>query len=139
MKEFRGGNRIATSKAATAVCYFGKLAPHNRLRSRERARKKVLANQHSVAILFSTEQLRIFFNPAWPHLRRSSLQKIFEVSRMDRPVLLHSKAAAARLIGVSERMLHTLISKKQLAIRRVGRRVLISDAELLKFAQRKTQ
>jgi excisionase family DNA binding protein len=57
---------------------------------------------------------------------------------MDRPVLLHSKAAAARLIGVSERMLHTLISKKQLAIRRVGRRVLIADAELLKFAQRKT-
>ena len=43
---------------------------------------------------------------------------------MDKHVLFHSKADAARLIGVSERMLHTLISKKQLAIKRVGRRVL---------------
>ena len=58
---------------------------------------------------------------------------------MDKHVLFHSKADAARLIGVSERMLHTLITKKQLAVRRVGRRVLISDEELLRFAQRKTQ
>ena len=58
---------------------------------------------------------------------------------MDKHVLFHSKAESARLIGVSERTLHTLIAKKQLAVRRIGRRVLISDAELLKFAQRKTQ
>jgi hypothetical protein len=58
---------------------------------------------------------------------------------MDRHVLFHSKAESARLIGISERALHTLIVKKQLAVRRVGRRVLISDAELLRFAQRKTQ
>ena len=58
---------------------------------------------------------------------------------MDKRVLFHSKADAARLIGVSERMLHTLIARKQLSARKIGRRVLISDAELLKFAQRKTQ
>lgn len=58
---------------------------------------------------------------------------------MDRHVLFHSKADAARLIGVSERTLHALITKKQLAVRRLGRRVLIADSELLKFAQRKTQ
>jgi excisionase family DNA binding protein len=57
---------------------------------------------------------------------------------MDRHVLFHSKADAARLIGVSERMLHALISKKQLAIKRVGRRVLIADEELLKFAKQRT-
>jgi excisionase family DNA binding protein len=110
----------------------------NNRHHRARARKKVLANQHSVAILFSTEQLRIFFNPAWPHLRRSSLQKIFEVPRMDKHVLFHSKADAARLIGISERMLHALISKKQLAIKRVGRRVLIAREELERFAQQGT-
>ena len=58
---------------------------------------------------------------------------------MDKHVLFHSKAESARLIGVSERTLHALISKKQLAIKRVGRRVLISDEELLRFARRKTQ
>jgi excisionase family DNA binding protein len=58
---------------------------------------------------------------------------------MDKHVLFHSKADAARLIGVSERMLHTLITSKQIPARKIGRRVLISDAALLKFAQRKNQ
>ena len=58
---------------------------------------------------------------------------------MGRHVLFHSKAESARLIGISERALHALIVNKKLAVRRLGRRVLISDAELLKFAQRKTQ
>ena len=58
---------------------------------------------------------------------------------MDRHVLFHSKAESARLVGISERALHTLITSKKLAVRRIGRRVLISDAELLKFAQRKNQ
>ncbi len=57
---------------------------------------------------------------------------------MDRHVLFHSKAESARLIGISERALHTLITKKQLAVRRVGRRVLIADEELLKFAKQRT-
>jgi excisionase family DNA binding protein len=49
--------------------------------------------------------------------------------------LLYSKRTAARLIGVSERTLHTLISEKKIAVRRIGRRVLIPDAELVEFAQ----
>ena len=57
---------------------------------------------------------------------------------MDKHVLFHSKADAARLIGISERMLHALISKKQLAIKRVGRRVLVADEELLRFAKQRT-
>ena len=58
---------------------------------------------------------------------------------MDRNVLFHSKADAARIIGVSERTLHALIASKQIPARKIGRRVLISDAALLKFAQRKNQ
>jgi excisionase family DNA binding protein len=103
-----------------------------------RARKKLLANQQSVAILFSTEHGE-FFSTARPHAATKLNQRKSRGFNMDKHVLFHSKADAARLIGVSERMLHALISKKQLAIKRVGRRVLISDAELLKFAQRKTQ
>jgi excisionase family DNA binding protein len=48
-------------------------------------------------------------------------------------ILLHSKRESARLIGVSERTLHKLIATKELEVRRVGRRVLVPHAELLKF------
>jgi excisionase family DNA binding protein len=48
-------------------------------------------------------------------------------------ILLHSKRESARLIGVSERTLHKLIVTKELEVRRVGRRVLVPHAELLKF------
>jgi excisionase family DNA binding protein len=47
--------------------------------------------------------------------------------------MLHSKRESARLIGVSERTLHKLIVTKELDVRRVGRRVLVPHAELLKF------
>ena len=57
---------------------------------------------------------------------------------MDKHVLFHSKAESAELLGISERMLHALISKKQLAVRRLGRRVLVADEELLKFAKQRT-
>jgi len=50
-------------------------------------------------------------------------------------ILLHSKRESARLIGLSERTLHTLISTKQIRVRRVGRRVLVPHAELLKFTR----
>jgi excisionase family DNA binding protein len=50
-------------------------------------------------------------------------------------ILLHSKRESARLIGLSERTLQTLISKKQIGVRRVGRRVLVPHAELLKFTR----
>ena len=48
-------------------------------------------------------------------------------------ILLHSKRESARLIGISERTLHTLIATKQLKVRRVGRRVLVPHRELLRF------
>jgi excisionase family DNA binding protein len=50
-------------------------------------------------------------------------------------ILLHSKRESARLIGLSERTLHTLIATKQIRVRRIGRRVLVPHAELLKFSR----
>jgi excisionase family DNA binding protein len=50
-------------------------------------------------------------------------------------ILLHNKRESARLIGLSERMIHTLIATKQIRVRRVGRRVLIPHTELLKFSR----
>jgi excisionase family DNA binding protein len=53
--------------------------------------------------------------------------------------LLHSKAESARILGVSERLLHKLISTKQLKFRRIARRVLIPHEELLRFAKQSTK
>jgi hypothetical protein len=50
-------------------------------------------------------------------------------------ILLHSKRDSARLIGLSERTVHTLIASKQLKVRRVARRVLVPHSELLKFTR----
>jgi excisionase family DNA binding protein len=50
-------------------------------------------------------------------------------------ILLHSKRESARLIGLSERTVHTLIVTKQLRVRRVGRRVLVPHTELVKFTR----
>jgi excisionase family DNA binding protein len=50
-------------------------------------------------------------------------------------VLLHSKKRAAALLGISERGLHALIAGKQLRVRRIGRRVLVPQSELVKFAR----
>jgi hypothetical protein len=55
---------------------------------------------------------------------------------MDR--LLHSKAESARILGVSERLLHKLLSTKQLKCRRIARRVLIAHDELPRFAKQFT-
>jgi len=49
---------------------------------------------------------------------------------MDLHVLLHSKRSAAHLIGVSKRTLHKMIALRRLKVRRIGRRVLVSDEEL---------
>jgi excisionase family DNA binding protein len=49
--------------------------------------------------------------------------------------LLHSKRQAARIIGISERTLHSLIAARQLGRVRVGRRVLIPHAELVRFCE----
>jgi len=50
-------------------------------------------------------------------------------------ILLHSKRESARLIGLSERTVHTLIATRQLRVRRVGRRVLVPHTELVKFTR----
>jgi excisionase family DNA binding protein len=50
--------------------------------------------------------------------------------------LFHSKKSAALILGVSERTLHALITSQQLAVRRIGRRVLISSDALDEFARR---
>ncbi len=49
--------------------------------------------------------------------------------------LFYSKADAARILGISERMLHQLIVNKQLPVTRIGRRVLIGCDELKNFAK----
>jgi hypothetical protein len=53
--------------------------------------------------------------------------------------LLHSKAESARILGVSERLLHKLLSTKQLKSRRISRRVLIPHEELVRFSKQFTK
>jgi excisionase family DNA binding protein len=47
--------------------------------------------------------------------------------------LLYGKREAAHVIGISLRTLHSLIAKSQLCTVRIGRRVLVPHAELLRF------
>jgi excisionase family DNA binding protein len=49
--------------------------------------------------------------------------------------LLYSQREAAALLGVSERTLRTLISKRKLIPKYIGRRCMISAAVLEKFAR----
>jgi excisionase family DNA binding protein len=53
--------------------------------------------------------------------------------RMD--TLLLSKQEAARLLGLSIRSLEHLISRKEILVRRIGRRVLIARAAVESFAK----
>jgi len=55
---------------------------------------------------------------------------------VDMEAVLISKKEAARLLSLSLRTIDNLIARKQLAARRIGRRVLISRQELEKFARR---
>jgi excisionase family DNA binding protein len=50
--------------------------------------------------------------------------------------LLVSKQQAAAMLGVSLRTITTLIGRKQLACRRIGRRTLVPHASLIDFARR---
>jgi excisionase family DNA binding protein len=47
--------------------------------------------------------------------------------------LLHGKREAARIIGISLRTLHSLIATNRLRPVRIGRRVLVPHAELVRF------
>jgi excisionase family DNA binding protein len=53
--------------------------------------------------------------------------------RMD--TLLLSKQEAARLLGLSIRSLEHLISRKEIPVRRIGRRVLITRSAIESFAR----
>jgi len=50
--------------------------------------------------------------------------------------LQYSREEAAELIGVSLRTLDRLIAEKQIAVRRIGRRVLIGKDVLAQFTKR---
>lgn len=50
--------------------------------------------------------------------------------------LLYGKREAAQLLSVSVRTLDNLIARKELCVRRCGRRVLISRRALEEFARR---
>lgn len=47
--------------------------------------------------------------------------------------LLHSKRDVAELLSVSPRTIDNLILRKELAVRRIGRRVMITVKELERF------
>ena len=55
---------------------------------------------------------------------------------MPPPRMLHSRNEAAYLLCLSTRSLDYLIGKKELAVRRVGRKILVPHNELLKFARK---
>jgi hypothetical protein len=52
------------------------------------------------------------------------------------PRLLHSRRDAADILGISIRAIDYLIASQQLATRVIGRRRLIPDGELTKYARR---
>jgi len=47
--------------------------------------------------------------------------------------LLYSKKEAARTLSISLRTLDALIKRRELAVRRIGRRILITRQSLLEF------
>lgn len=51
------------------------------------------------------------------------------------PRLLHSKAEAAQMLNVSVRTIDNLIAFKELPVRRIRRRVLITHSALLNFVK----
>lgn len=52
-----------------------------------------------------------------------------------RPRLLYSRAEAAYQLSISERALDYLIAKKELAVRRLGKKILVPHGELVRFSR----
>lgn len=52
------------------------------------------------------------------------------------PRMLYSRDEAAYQLCISTRALDYLIEKKELAVRRMGRKILIPHSELLKFSRK---
>jgi hypothetical protein len=57
-------------------------------------------------------------------------------SESTRPRMLYSRDEAAYQLCISPRALDYLISKKELAVRRVGKKILIPHGELVRFAHK---
>ena len=55
---------------------------------------------------------------------------------MGQPKILYGKREAANLLSVSIRTLENLISKQQILVCRVGRRVLVSDEAISAFVSK---
>jgi hypothetical protein len=49
--------------------------------------------------------------------------------------LLHDRKSAAQMLSISVRSLDYLISRKLIAVRRIGRKVMVSHSELSRFAR----
>jgi excisionase family DNA binding protein len=59
----------------------------------------------------------------------------FPSNQVEGPRLLYSRKEAAKQLSISIRMLDYLIANKQLATRRLGKRVTIPHSELVRFAR----
>ena len=57
------------------------------------------------------------------------------IQMVEGPRLLYTRKEAARQLSISVRSLDYLIAMKQLATRRVGKRVMIPHGELIRFAK----
>ncbi len=53
-----------------------------------------------------------------------------------RPRMLYSRTEAAYQLCISARALDYLISKKELAVRRIGKKILVPHGELVRFARK---
>ncbi len=56
-------------------------------------------------------------------------------ARMDTTKLLFSKKESAQALSLSSRTVDQLISRKELVVKRVGKRVLVTRKSLEEFAQ----
>jgi len=61
---------------------------------------------------------------------------IAEIMAGDDERLLYDRKSAALQLSISVRSLDYLISKKELAVRRMGKKILIPHSELVKFARK---
>lgn len=52
---------------------------------------------------------------------------------MDNPKLLYSKKESAQTLSLSQRTIDALIARRELKVKRVGKRVLITGKSLQKF------
>jgi hypothetical protein len=64
-----------------------------------------------------------------------SLQQQTPINPPSLEPLLLSRRQAAVMLGISARSLDYLVANKQLAVRRIGRRVMVSMIELRRFSR----